>query len=214
MTTPGSRSSHPPVIGLLGGIGSGKSEVARLLASLGCTVSDSDAHTRDILLRPAIRDTLVSWWGRGILTATPPPASEINRAAVARIVFADAAQRKRLESLIHPLVHQERDRLFAAARASSPPPRAFVIDAPLLLEAGLDRECTALIFVDAPHDQRLARVAAARGWSADQLAAREAAQTPLVEKCARATVVIGNSGTADDLAASVRRVLDQLAPRA
>lgn len=209
MTTP--YTSGPPVIGLLGGIGSGKSEVARLMAARGCVVSDSDAHTREILLRPAIRDTLVSWWGPDILT----PGGEVDRAAVAHIAFADAAQRARLESLIHPLVHEERDRTFAAARAASPPPpRAFVIDAPLLLEAGLDRLCTALVFVDAPHDQRLARVAATRGWSEDHLAAREAAQLPLAQKRARCGVVIGNTGSADDLAASVRRVLDQLAPRA
>lgn len=208
MTTP--HMSERPVIGLLGGIGSGKSEVARLMAALGCAVSDSDTHTREILLRPAFRDTLVSWWGPDILT----PGGEVDRTAVAHIAFADAAQRARLETLIHPLVHEERDRTFAAARAAFPPPRAFVIDAPLLLEAGLDRLCTVLVFVDAPHDQRLARVAATRGWSEDHLAAREAAQLPLARKRARCGVVIGNTGSADDLAASVRRVLDQLAPRA
>ncbi len=204
-------TTRPPVIGLVGGIGSGKSEVARLLARLGCAVADSDAHTREILARPAVRDVLVSWWGERVLGAGGTPGTrEIDRAAVGRIVFADPEQRTRLERLIHPMVHALRERQFAAARAGSPPPRALVIDAPLLLEAGLDAECDHLVFVDAPHDQRVARVAATRGWGADELARRERAQMPLDAKRARCGIVIGNSDSATDLETSVRRVLDRI----
>lgn len=196
-----------PVLGIMGGIGSGKSEVARLLASLGCVVADSDAHAREILLRPQVRDQLAAWWGKGVLNA----AGEIDRTAVGRIVFADAAQRTRLEALVHPLIHEVRERMFDAARAAGA--RALVIDAPLLMEVGLDKVCDALVFVDAPLDQRQARVAAARGWSAAELRRRESTQMPLERKRARSAIIIGNTGGPDELAASVRRVLDGVAPK-
>jgi dephospho-CoA kinase len=204
-----------PVIGLAGGIGSGKSEVARILESLGCAVLDSDSQARALLDDPDIRDELVRWWGEGILHDQPDPsgARRVNRAAVARIVFDDPAERARLESLIHPrLKAMRRDRI-ARLREQSPVesrPRAIVIDAPLLFEAGVDAECDAVIFVDAPYAQRLARVRDARGWDEAELVRREAAQLPLEEKRRRSDHVIENSGDLAALAAATRRVLDDL----
>lgn len=192
----------PPVIGLAGGIGSGKSTVARILADLGCLVIDSDERARAALDRPEVRDQLVAWWGPDILTD-----GRVNRGKVAQIVFSDPDQRQRLESLVHPIVRQDRAAMIAEA---GPGHRAVVIDAPLLFEAGLDRECDAIIFVDTPREQRLARTQANRGWDEAELARREAAQMPPEEKRRRADHVIPNAGSLEDLAAATGAVLERI----
>ena len=92
------------VLGLAGGIGAGKSAVARLLEQRGWVILDADADAKAALDRPEVREALVSWWGRVVLD----PAGRIDRAAVARIVFNDDTQRRRLEELIHPLVRRSR----------------------------------------------------------------------------------------------------------
>jgi dephospho-CoA kinase len=199
-----------PVIGLCGGIGAGKSAVASILADLGCLVIDSDQRARAALDRPDVRDQLVAWWGDGVLA----PDGRVDRSRVARIVFSDPRERARLEALVHPIVRQDRAAMIAEASAvSGNAParfRAIVIDAPLLFEAGLDRECDTIIFVDAPADQRLRRVQASRGWSAEELARREAAQWPLERKRAASAHVVNNADGADPTP-QLRTILDGLA---
>ncbi len=190
----------PPVIGLAGGIGSGKSAVAKILRDLGAVVSDSDEGARLALRDRAIKADLVRWWGDEILDAD----GAVDRRRVAHIVFADPLQRRRLEALTHPWIEKRRLAEFAAAPAGA---MALVIDAPLLFEAGLDRICDAVIFVDAPRELRLERVRAARGWSESDLDRRETSQMPLDEKRARADHVICNSGDLAGLAEQTRRVL-------
>lgn len=191
------------MIGILGGIGSGKSAVADAFAALGCVVARSDEDGRAALRDPAIRAELRSWWGPGILDAE----GEVDRRRVAEIVFSDPAERRRLERLTHPWIERRRLALFAAAPAEAP---AFVIDAPLLLEAGLDARCTHLVFVEVEEPTRLARVAASRGWSPEDLRRREAAQRPLDEKRRRADHVVRNDGDLADLGDRVRRVLHSI----
>ncbi len=187
MTTPAENPQpegrRPIIIGLVGGIGSGKSFVASCFAKLGCPVSDSDSQVRDLLAQPHIASQLAQWWGTGVLL----PNGGANRKAIADIVFTDAVQRIRLEQFIHPKLKSMREALIASAHASAKP--AVVIDAPLLLEAGLAPECDALIFVDASLSQRQARVAS-RGWNAQELLRREAAQMPLQEKRARCGYIV------------------------
>lgn len=197
---------RPVVIGLVGGIGSGKSTVARILADLGAVVSDSDGEAKAVLQTPDVRDRLVARWGSGILA----PDGTVDRATVAKVVFGNAAERAFLESIIHPALHARRQQRLAAAGAGGNPPPAFIIDAPLLFEAGVDRECGAVVFVDAPIHQRLARVAGSRGWSADELARREAAQIPLDEKRRRAGYTVANSGNEADLRRSVKSVFEAI----
>ena len=192
----------PPVIGLTGSIGAGKSTVARILGELGCVVVHSDEHARAALRDPAVRDTIVSWWGTDVLDAD----GAIDRAAVARRVFSDPAERTRLEGLTHPWIEARRREVFDAAPADAP---ALVIDAPLLLEAGLDAECDAVIFVDAPRPVRLARVAE-RGWDDAELARREDSQLPLDEKRSRADHSLWNDGDLDDLSVRVRTILQNI----
>ncbi len=190
----------PPIIGLAGGIGSGKSEVARILAALGCVVADSDALAREVLDEPAVRQELVDWWGDRVLDE----AGRIDRGAVAAIAFGDPEQRDRLERLTHPRIESRRKAIFEAAPADAP---ALVIDAPLLLEAGLETECDAVIFIETGRWARARRLARTRGWDEAELGRREDSQLPLDVKRARADYVIENDGVLSGLTDRVRRVL-------
>ncbi len=192
-----------PIIGIAGGIGAGKSSVARILAELGCVVSESDVLARAALREVPIRDQLVRWWSEKILDGD----GEIDRSKVASIVFADAGQRRKLEQLVHPWVEERRREHFAHSPQDVP---AFVIDAPLLFEAGLDAECDAVIFVEASPAARLGRVAASRGWNEGELAKREESQMGLDEKRRRADYVVENNGDWSELKEQVRGILNQI----
>jgi dephospho-CoA kinase len=133
-----------PIIGLTGGIGSGKSEVSKILAELGCVVADSDGMARQVLKEKDVIDEIVRWWGHRVLD----DAWQVNRAAVAAIVFNDPDERKKLEELVHPRVEAMRRKQFAAAPAKAP---ALVIDAPVAAwRPDLDDECDSVWFVDCP----------------------------------------------------------------
>lgn len=199
---------EPVVIGMAGGIGAGKSEAARAFAAAGCVVADSDKAAREALDRPEVRERLVGWWGEGILG----PEGRVDRKKVAAVVFGDPGQRRRLEELVHPIVRQGRAELIAQARAAGAP--GVVIDAPLLFEAGLDAECDAVVFVDAPRRLRLARVRETRGWDEGELARREKVQLPLDAKRERSDYEIVNDADAERLRAEARRILDQILARA
>lgn len=189
------------ILGLAGGVGSGKSAVAAILGELGFVVSDSDAGARAVLERPDVIKQLVQAFGENMLDAEGKP----DRKAIADAVFGDDAKRKALEGIVHPRLHEERAELIGAARAKNA--AGVVIDAPLLFEAGVDAECDAVIFVDTPRDVRLGRVVEGRGWSEAELDRREAAQMPLDQKRERSDAVVSNDG---DLAALRARVMSAL----
>ena len=205
-TRPGSAGGavEPVVIGMAGGIGAGKSEVARAFAEAGCVVADSDRAAREALDRPDVREQLVAWWGAQIVGQD----GRVDRRQVAAVVFGDPAELRRLEGLVHPIVRQGRTELVAAARAAGAP--GVVIDAPLLFEAGLDRECDAVVFVEAPLAVRQDRVRETRGWDAEELARREKVQLPLDEKRKRSDYEVVNIADADRLRSEARRILDQI----
>ena len=184
------------VVGLVGGIGSGTSQAAQMLRDLGATVLDADAIGHEVLREREVIDSLVQRFGRGILT----PEGQISRRALAKIVFAPGheADRRFLEELTHPRIGRRLEEALAQLRASPAPPPVVVLDAALLFEAGWDRHCDKILFLDAPRDLRLER-AVARGWSAEQFSAREAAQWPLEEKRRRAQIVIRNARTLENL---------------
>ena len=197
-----------PVIGIAGGIGSGKSFVARLFGEAGCAVIDSDAQARAAYQDSAVLETLRGWWGDGVVL----PGGDINRPAVARKVFADEAERRRLEGLIHPWVAEARRREMAAA-ANDPQVVAYVWDTPLLFEVGLDAECDAVVFVDAPQEQRLKRVRETRGWDEAELLRRQKSQWPLDKKRRISDYVVTNTTDADDARGQVRKVLSRILAR-
>ena len=196
-------SSRSPTIGIAGGVGSGKSSVAAILAQLGCVVCDSDGLARESFRDPAIHDEIVSWWGRGVLDES----GQIDRGEVARIVFSRPDQRQRLESLVHPWIETRHRKLFEQA---PPETRALVIDAPLLFETGLDRECDAVIFVETDPARRLARLTSSRGWDESQWKKREESQLSLDDKRTRSDYVVINNGDLDTLTEQVRRILNEL----
>ena len=198
------RPNHLPIIGIVGGIGSGKSVVASVFREEGCVVSDSDALAHASLCDPVVRDALVSWWGSEILNAD----GTVNRKSVGRIVFANAEERRRLEALVHPWIERERNRAFAAAPHGT---KACVIDAPLLLEAGLRGACDLVVFVDAPLESRLERIRV-RGWDDAELARRESAQWDLERKREASDVSIKNDGDVASLRPRIREILASCEP--
>jgi dephospho-CoA kinase len=195
------------VIGVAGGIGSGKSAVARALGRLGAPVFDADASARRILDRPDIASRIAARWGGGLIR----PDNTVDRAGLAAIVFRDERARRELEELIHPIVRIEAQAAIDAARAAGA--RSIVLDIPLLFESGMDAMCDIVVFVEADEAVRLDRVSRSRGWSARDLAVREAAQWPLDAKRRRSGVVIVNNGPEEsDLEAEAARAYSVACP--
>jgi dephospho-CoA kinase len=177
------------VLGLVGGIGSGKSASAAVFVTAGAKLLDADQMARAVLDQPEVQHALVTRWGADLVGTD----ARIDRQRLAAIVFGDDASSRAaldyLEELTHPLVwRQTLAALRAAARDRMP---AVVIDAPLLLEAGWDLLCDAVVFVDSPWNVRVQRVAN-RGWTAAELARRERRQWPIEFKRWRAHAVINN----------------------
>lgn len=194
-----------PIIGIVGGIGSGKSFVADLFGELGCLVVHSDNLVAAAYNDPAIIQTLVKWWGREILAAN----GQVDKKAIAARVFKNPSDRQRLEDLLFPYVANRRRQMMEAA-ANDAQVLAFVWDAPLLLEAGLKADCDALVFVDAPAELRLARLAAARGWNRAEMERREILQWPLDKKRQISEYVIDNTAEADYARRQVKDVLSRI----
>jgi len=201
----------PTVIGVLGGIASGKSHAAGRVAGPDGVLIDADALAREVLESPEVAPELVQAFGPGILRADGQP----DREALARLVFSDPRQRARLESFTHPRIRARIRALLEGARARRVP--RVVLDVPLLLENeaahGLTGECHELLFVDSDPLARARRAAASRGWDPGEVARRESLQLPLEEKRARAHFVIGNRGTLDEFESEVLRYLAHLAQR-
>jgi len=192
-------------VGLTGGIASGKSAVSAVLRELGAVVIDGDQLAREVVARgtPGLA-AVVEEFGPGVLTAE----GDLDRPAVATIVFADEQARKRLEAIVHPLVFQEIQRL----EAEAPEGAVVVHDIPLLAESGRAATFDAVLVVDAPERLQLQRMVEHRGWTEDEARARMAAQASRDERRAIATHLIDNSGTLDELRRQVTAVYAELAP--
>jgi dephospho-CoA kinase len=201
--TPAVLKRKKPVIGLAGGIGAGKSTVARLLNSLGAGVIDSDTLGHEVLQEPDVVDELRSWWGENVVT----PAGNIDRQEVGRVVFADPAELERLEDFLYPRIGRRRDQLIAEYELQ-PAVRAVVIDAPKLFEAGVDRECDVVWFIEAGLPRRIERVTTTRNWTPEELTRRENLQNPLDDKKNNADLVIENNFDLDRLASRVEAAFE------
>lgn len=194
-----------PIIGLAGGIGSGKSSVARWLGEQGGCVFDADAVARRALDLPQVRQALVDWMGPGILDAE----GRVDRGRVADRVFDAPEARRRLESIVHPVVSRQRDE--ETARAMQDPGVRFVVyDVPLLYEVGLEKECDYVLFVDADRAVRLERVRKTRGWDEWELARREKNQMDPTRKMDLADDIIYNSGEESQSISQVRAFLERI----
>jgi dephospho-CoA kinase len=194
-------------VGLTGGIASGKSTVSAILAELGAVVIDADLIAREVVARgtPGL-DAVVAEFGPGLLT----PEGDLDRPAMGALVFADPSARKRLEAIIHPLVHQRSAELEAAA----PPGSVIVHDIPLLAEVGRGGQFDAVLVVDAPTEEQVTRMVRDRGWTREDAESRIAAQASREDRLAIATHVIDNTGSLDDLRRRVEEAYAELAGRA
>jgi len=196
------------LIGIVGGIASGKSFVSQLFQELGAQWIDADRLVHQAYQQPEIRERLVERWGAAILDADGQPS----RSAIAQRVFAGTPQGQQdlawLEQLLHPVV-AERIRPQLTAWREDPSVTVAVLDAPVLIEAGWHRWCDELVFVQADEQQRWRRIRQ-RGWSRDQWRQREDCQTSLGEKRRLATRVIDNNGDPEQTRRQVRDLWRQI----
>jgi dephospho-CoA kinase len=195
------------LVGLTGGIGSGKSTVARMLVERGAVVFDADALARDAIApgTPGFQRVLERF-GREVA-----PDGSIDRQALASTVFADRVARSDLEAIVHPEVF--RNFADAAARYRDTD-RVVVLSAPLLVETGMHSAFDVVIVVSAPPEAQIHRVARDRGMSPEEVRSRMAAQLPLEAKAEAADVIIDNEGSIEELDAQVDRVWRDLESRA
>jgi dephospho-CoA kinase len=195
-----------PVIGVTGGIGAGKSAVAQMLGTLGTLVIDSDTLAHEELRSADVIEAIKAQWGSAVFRAN----GQVDRAALGSKVFGDPAELKKLENLLYPRINRHRRKIIAE-HAGRPGLRAVVLDAPKLYEAGVDKECDAVLFVDADEEVRIRRVAKSRGWGPAELARREKMQIPLDKKRAMADYVVVNNHTGlDSLTPELKRILDSV----
>ncbi|PZS15713.1 MAG: dephospho-CoA kinase [Pseudonocardiales bacterium] len=193
------------MVGLTGGVGSGKSTVSALLAGHGAVVLDADVIAREVV-QPGTEgfDAVVARFGRGVVAAD----GTLDRRGIAEIVFADEGARNDLNAIVHPLVGQRSAELLAAA----PPDAIVVYDVALLVEAGLGAGFDCVVVVQADAVTRLARLAE-RGMPEQEARARMAAQASDDERRAVADEMIGNDATRDALAAAVSALWQRLVLR-
>ena len=194
-----------PIIGIIGGMASGKSTVAAELAKLGCKVIDADKIAHELLDRTAVKKKIIGLFGRTILDST----GKIDRRKLAGVVFDDAGKLLSLNGIIHPLVLERAEELIKKYQVDvgavrEPPVKAIVLDMPLLVEVGWAKRCDRLIFVDCRQKIRLNR-AKKMGFDKNQLKIRENFQISLDNKAGFADNTIENNS---DFSALVRQVAD------
>ena len=200
------RTQHV-LIGLTGGIGAGKSTVARELARLGALVVDADAIQRLVVAKgtPGLAQ-IVQTFGEQMLTED----GELNRPAMAQLVFSDDAARRQLEGITHPLIAQETQRQMLAAADG----QVIVHDVPLLVELGFEKNYDLVVIVDAPAEDRVQRLVTDRGMTRDEAEARIRAQASDEQRRAVADVWLVNDSTPEVLAEKVREMWQrEVAPR-
>jgi len=181
------------VVGLVGGIGSGKSAAAAAFARHGARVIVADELGHLALRQPELKSEVVRRWGKEVLDAN----GEIDRRRLADIVFRSEQERRALEALVHPWIGRRVEE--EITRAQTDRARLIVVDAALLLEADWHAVCDRIVFVDAPIEVRRQRVMLNRGWKEEHWQDRERAQLPLTEKRARADHVLNNSSNLEHL---------------
>lgn len=190
-------------VGLTGGIASGKSAVSAILRELGAVVIDADALAREVVEKgtPGL-DAVVEAFGPSVLT----PEGDLDRPAMGALVFNDEQARKKLESIVHPLVFER----IVDLETHAPDGALVVHDIPLLAESGRAHTFDAVIVVDAPTEVQVERMLRDRGWTEQEATSRIAAQAGREDRRAIATYVIDNTGTLEDLRHQVTKVFEEL----
>ncbi|MCW2990598.1 MAG: coaE [Solirubrobacterales bacterium] len=191
-----------PFVGLTGGMGAGKSTALAALERLGAVTLSTDSVVHELYADPEVVGLVVERWGPGVA-----PGGVVDRAKIAAAAFAAPEEREWLEHLLWPRVGQRVIEFRESAMAMDPPPRAAVVETPLLFEAGMDQAYDATIAVVADEDVRAGRAAARGHHAVDERAAR---QLPQEEKARRATFAVQNSGTVEELEGVLSAVLAKL----
>lgn len=191
-----------PFVGLTGGLGSGKSTALAALGRLGADVISSDAVVHELYEGDELREAVTARFGPEVA-----PGGVVDRAAVARRAFATPEDRAWLESVVWPLVGARVAAWLEQARTRQPPPRAAIVEVPLLFEAGLQEAYDATIAVISNEELRRERAASRGHEQVDERAARQLSQE---KKAERATFVVRNDGTEEDLQRELSAVLDKL----
>ncbi len=198
------------VIGLVGGIASGKSTVAAELAKLGAVALDADRAAHVALDLPEVQQKLVERWGKEILAES----GKTDRQAVAERVFNPTKignpELGFLERQIHPGIRQLFEKQLADLAKQGQ--KFAVVDAPLLLEAGWGDMCDSIVYIESSEADRTARINP-RNWSSDEISRREQAQMPIDEKKRQSTHTIRNLGSPEQLRAEVRSFWEAISPR-
>jgi dephospho-CoA kinase len=187
------------MIGIMGGIGSGKSTAAKILSESGACVIDADQIGHEVLKREETKEQLRANWGNDIWTSD----GEVDRKRLGQIVFDDPSQMKELNRIVHPRLLEELQRQVDAAQGH------VVIDAALLEEFGLSNKCDCLLFLDVSDETRLARCAD-RGWNSEELQRREGFQTELQVKKDKADFIIDNNGPLEHLRRQIQEFWEQV----
>lgn len=204
MTTPPQQQKFIS-IGLAGGIGSGKSTVAREICNaVDGQHIDADAIVSKLLQGDALVNTLAGVFGDAICDHL----GNLDRAKLGKLVFANEDLRIKLESILHPLV---RENIFTEINflAGELANCTIVLDIPLLFEGGLDKLCDLVVFVDTPDEQRSARACQRHDWSIEHWQAREKMQMPIASKKSLADVIVCN----DTSLSALRKQIELLVPR-
>jgi len=202
-----------PVIGLAGGIGSGKTLVADQLGQMGAAVIDVDRLAKQLRDLPQTRRALRQSLPEEIFTQE----GQIDEKALSELIFAPTEQQEdtplaRLNAIVHPLVLAKCRQLIDQYRRLGGP-KALILDAPLLFEAGLDTCCDAVIFVASRGRTRSQRVQAQRGWTESDWARREKTQIPLDKKLEMSDYIVDNNSSKTDLRCHVQRLLSRILGR-
>ncbi len=192
-------------IGLTGGIGSGKSTVAKLLADAGFAIVDADKIAREIMEPGSpVLDDVAAEFGDDLIRAD----GSLDRGELARRAFVDKQATEKLNSITHPAIRAESERRFAAAEAAGEP--AVVYDMPLLVELGMNRDMDLTVVVDVDAEERVRRLTSSRGLDEADARARIAQQIDAAERNAAADVIIDNNGDLSALKPQVDALVERL----
>jgi dephospho-CoA kinase len=193
------------IIGILGGIGCGKSTVAACFGDLGCAVIDADAIAHRVLEEPEVLAELTDRWGSGVLDSD----GAISRDQVAECVFGSQGELDFLQRLVHPRVLERAEAMIVACQADADV-FGIVLDMPLLVEVGWEKKCNFLVFVDCSEKKRRERIAKNAKIDIEQLKKRENLQISLDKKKQKAHYAVNNSSDKSNMAEQVAQIFSNM----